>query len=48
MKQLKIENERLKSQIIIPDEKIDCEVANGQFKGECEKYLKNVSFFYNT
>lgn len=48
MEKLKIENEKLKSQIIIPVEKVDCEVPNCQFKEECEKCLDNlkVCFLY--
>lgn len=41
MEKLKIENERLKSQIVIPVKKVDREVANCQFKEECEKCLEN-------
>ncbi|XP_022177383.1 blastoderm-specific protein 25D [Myzus persicae] len=42
MKSLKIENEKLKSQIVIPVKKVDREVANCQFKEECEKCLENL------
>jgi len=49
MEKLKIENEIFKSQIITPVEKVDREVANCQFKEECEKCLENlkVCFFYD-
>jgi len=48
MEKLKIENEKLKSQIVIPVEKVDREVPNCQFKEECEKCLENlkVCFLY--
>jgi len=49
MEKLKIENEKLKSKIVIPVEKIDREVSNCQFKEECEKcqeYSK-VCFLHN-
>lgn len=42
MEKLKIENEIFKSQIITPVEKVDREVANCQFKEECEKCLENL------
>ncbi|XP_060881527.1 blastoderm-specific protein 25D [Metopolophium dirhodum] len=42
MEKLKIENERFKSQIVTPAEKVDREVANCQFKEECEKCLENL------
>ncbi|XP_022182911.1 WEB family protein At4g27595, chloroplastic-like [Myzus persicae] len=41
MENLKIENERLKSQIVIPVDKVDLEGANSQFKEKYEKCLKN-------
>jgi len=48
MEKLKIENERLKSEIVIPAEKVDREVANCQFEEECVKCLENlkVCFFH--
>lgn len=48
MENLKIENERLKSQIVIPVDKVDREGANSQFKEEYEKCLKKekVCYFY--
>lgn len=47
MKNLKIENEELKSQIITPVGKIDREVPSCHFKEECEKCCDNlkVNFF---
>lgn len=44
MEKLKIENERLKSEIVIPIEKVDREVQvpNCQFKKECEKCNENL------
>jgi len=41
MEKLKIENNRLKSQIVIPVKKVDREVDNCQFKEECAKCLEN-------
>lgn len=41
MRNLKIENEKLKSLIVIPVEKVDREVPNCQFKEECEKCIEN-------
>lgn len=38
---LKIENEKLKTQICMPVEKVDREVPNCQFKDECEKCYEN-------
>lgn len=48
MEKLKVENEKLKSQIIIPVEKVDREVPNCRFKEECEKCHENfkVCFLY--
>jgi len=42
MEKLKIENEKLKSQIVIPVEKVDRGVPNCQFKEECEKCHDNL------
>lgn len=49
MEKLKIENEKLKSQIVIPVEKVDREVPTCQFKEECEKCSENskVKFLYS-
>lgn len=49
MEKLKIENDRLKSQIVIPVKKVDREVDNCRFKEECEKCLENskVCFLIN-
>jgi len=47
MEKLKIENERLKSQIVIPVEKVDREVANSQFKEECEKCLDSLKVCFS-
>lgn len=41
MRKLKVENEKLKTQIIIPVEKVDREVPNCQFKEECVKCFEN-------
>lgn len=46
MKKLQIENEKLKSQIVIPVEKIDREVPNCQFKEECKKCIENSKVFF--
>lgn len=48
IKNLKFENEQLKSQIITPVEKIDQEVPSCDFKEECEKCHENskVCFFF--
>lgn len=42
MKKLKVENEKLKTQIVTPVEKVDREVPNCQFKEECEKCYENL------
>lgn len=42
MKKLKIENEKLKTQIVTPVKKVDREVPNCQFKEECEKCYENL------
>ncbi|XP_022177832.1 synaptonemal complex protein ZEP1-like [Myzus persicae] len=42
MEKLKIENERLKSKIVILVEKVDFEVTNCQFKEECEQFHNNL------
>jgi len=46
MRILKIENDKLKSQVVIPIEKVDREVQSCQFMEECKKCLENskVSF----
>jgi len=46
MKKLKIENQKLKSQISFSVEKVDCEVPDCHFKEECTKCNENskVSF----
>lgn len=41
MRKLKVENEKLKSQIVIPVEKVDREVPNCQFKEKCEQCNEN-------
>lgn len=41
MRKLKIENDKLKSQIVIPVEKVDREVQSYQCQEECEKCLEN-------
>lgn len=41
MRKLKVENENLKSLIVLPVEKVDREVPNCQFKEECDKCCKN-------
>lgn len=41
MRKLKIENDKLKSQIVTPVEKVDREVPNCQFKEECSKCQEN-------
>jgi hypothetical protein len=42
MQKIKNENDKLKSQIILPVEKIDREVPNCQFKEPCEKCYENA------
>lgn len=41
MQKLKDENDKLKSQVILPVEKIDREVTNCRSKVECEKCYEN-------
>lgn len=41
MKNLKVENDKLKSQVLLPVEKIDREVPNCQFKESCKKCHEN-------
>lgn len=47
MRKLKYENEKLKSQIILPVEKVDREVPNCQFKEECDKCCRNSKVGFN-
>lgn len=41
MQKIKMENDKLKSQVILPVEKIDREVPTCQFKEACEKCYEN-------
>uniref|UniRef100_A0A2S2QE35 Ninein n=1 Tax=Sipha flava TaxID=143950 RepID=A0A2S2QE35_9HEMI len=45
MQKIKNENDKLKSQIILPVEKIDREVPNCQFKEPCEKCYENAKVY---
>lgn len=47
MEKLKVENERLKSQTVIPVEKVDREVPSCQFKEECGKCLENLKVCFS-
>lgn len=42
IKKLKTKNESLKSQIVIPVEKVDREISSGQFKEDCDKCYENA------
>lgn len=46
MKKVKMENDKLKSQLV-PVEKVDCEVSSGQFKDECEQCCENVKVCFS-